>query len=195
MGYMGNLCISHSVLLSLIKIAQKHKSIERKWAEKRREREGREKGARENKMKEGRKRGKRKRKERPCDTVAEIMWTVSHGQLSATISVSWELIWKSQKIQPFGLELWFQALGAPAFTTLVCVRLTFYIHFLLHLAFSSVNLSESHYISLGFLLLLTKGEKLFLFTRFVSVHCLSDRGWDGWMASATQWTWAWANSR
>ena len=23
----------------------------------------------------------------------------------------------------------------------------------------------------------------------------SDRGWDGWMASLTQWTWAWANSR
>ena len=22
----------------------------------------------------------------------------------------------------------------------------------------------------------------------------SDRGWDGWMASSTQWTWAWANS-
>ena len=21
-----------------------------------------------------------------------------------------------------------------------------------------------------------------------------DRGWDGWMASATQWTWVWANS-
>ena len=23
----------------------------------------------------------------------------------------------------------------------------------------------------------------------------SNRGWDGWMASPTQWTWAWANSR
>ena len=23
----------------------------------------------------------------------------------------------------------------------------------------------------------------------------SDRGWDGWMASPTQWTWVWANSR
>ena len=22
-----------------------------------------------------------------------------------------------------------------------------------------------------------------------------DRGWDGWMASATQWTWVWVNSR
>ena len=22
-----------------------------------------------------------------------------------------------------------------------------------------------------------------------------DRGWDGWMASSTQWTWVWANSR
>ena len=22
-----------------------------------------------------------------------------------------------------------------------------------------------------------------------------DRGWDGWMASLTQWTWAWVNSR
>ena len=22
-----------------------------------------------------------------------------------------------------------------------------------------------------------------------------DRGWDGWMASPTQWTWTWANSR
>ena len=22
-----------------------------------------------------------------------------------------------------------------------------------------------------------------------------DRGWDGWMASPTQWTWVWANSR
>ena len=22
-----------------------------------------------------------------------------------------------------------------------------------------------------------------------------DRGWDGWMASLTQWTWVWANSR
>ena len=21
-----------------------------------------------------------------------------------------------------------------------------------------------------------------------------DRGWDGWMASLTQWTWLWANS-
>ena len=24
---------------------------------------------------------------------------------------------------------------------------------------------------------------------------MSDRGWDGWMASPTQWTWVWANSR
>ena len=24
---------------------------------------------------------------------------------------------------------------------------------------------------------------------------MSDRGWDGWMASRTQWTWVWANSR
>ena len=23
----------------------------------------------------------------------------------------------------------------------------------------------------------------------------NDRGWDGWMASPTQWTWAWVNSR
>ena len=23
----------------------------------------------------------------------------------------------------------------------------------------------------------------------------SNRGWDGWMASSTQWTWVWANSR
>ena len=22
-----------------------------------------------------------------------------------------------------------------------------------------------------------------------------DRGWDGWVASLTQWTWVWANSR
>lgn len=72
------------------------------------------------------------------------------------------------------LNLWFQALGAPESTTLVCVRLTFYIPFLLHQVFSSVNLRESHYISLYFLLLLTKGEKLFFFT--FSVHCLSDRG-------------------
>ena len=194
MGYMGNLCIFHSVLLSLIKIAQKQKSIERKRGEKRRERRKGE--GSQGEQNEGRKEERQEKKEkRPCDTVVQIMWTVSHGQLSATISVSWELIWKSQKIQPFGLELLFQAHGAPAFTILVCVRLTFYIHFLLHLAFSSVNLSESHYISLGFLLLSTKGEKLFLFTRFVSVRCLSDRGWDGWMASATQWTWAWANSR
>ena len=24
---------------------------------------------------------------------------------------------------------------------------------------------------------------------------VGDRGWDGWMASLTQWTWVWANSR
>ena len=36
----------------------------------------------------------------------------------------------------------------------------------------------------------------------IGLHCRTlrsaegdDRGWDGWMASLTQWTWVWANSR
>lgn len=60
---MGNLCISHSVLLSLIKIAQKHKSVERKWAETRREREGKGEGS-QGEQNEGRKEERQEEKER-----------------------------------------------------------------------------------------------------------------------------------
>ena len=69
---MGNLCIFHSVLLSLIKIAQKQKPIERKWGEKRRER-GQGEGS-QGEQNEGRKEERQEKKEkRPCDTVVQIM--------------------------------------------------------------------------------------------------------------------------
>ena len=80
-------------------------SIERKWRQKRRER-GREEGSHGEQI-EGRKEwreagGKGKQ---DWDTVVEIMWTVSHGQFSATISV---LLPRSSygnlRKQPFGLE-------------------------------------------------------------------------------------------
>ena len=76
------------------------------------------------------------------------------------------------------LNLWFQALGAPAFTTLVCVRLTFYIPFLLHQVFSSVNLSESHYISFYFLLLLR--EKNCFSSHFLYIAFLTEDKVVGW---------------
>ena len=31
--------------------------------------------------------------------------------------------------------------------------------------------------------------------RYLTLLSLGDRGWDGWMASLTQWMWVWANSR
>lgn len=53
---MGNLCIFHSVLLSLTKVAVKKKSLLKESGVRKGEGEGGEKGASENKMKEGRKR-------------------------------------------------------------------------------------------------------------------------------------------
>ena len=37
-------------------------------------------------------------------------------------------------------------------------------------------------------------EKILLLGKIEGRRRRRDRGWDGWMASPTQWTWAWANS-
>ena len=39
------------------------------------------------------------------------------------------------------------------------------------------------------------GKKPWCRERLKAVGEGKDRGWDGWMASLTQWTWVWANSR
>ena len=41
---------------------------------------------------------------------------------------------------------------------------------------------------------LTHWKKLWCWERLRAGREESDRGWDGWMASPTQWTWVWANS-
>ena len=38
-------------------------------------------------------------------------------------------------------------------------------------------------------------EKTWCWERLKAEGEEGDRGWDGWMASPTQWTWTWANSR
>ena len=38
-------------------------------------------------------------------------------------------------------------------------------------------------------------EKTWYWERWQAGGEGDDRGWDGWMASSTQWTWVWANSR
>ena len=38
-------------------------------------------------------------------------------------------------------------------------------------------------------------EKLWCWERLKAREEGDDRGWDGWMASPTQWTWVWVNSR
>ena len=38
-------------------------------------------------------------------------------------------------------------------------------------------------------------EKTLMLGKIESRRKRSNRGWDGWMASPTQWTWVWANSR
>ena len=42
---------------------------------------------------------------------------------------------------------------------------------------------------------LTHWERPWCWQRLRAGGKESDRGWDGWMASATQWTWVWVNSR
>ena len=42
---------------------------------------------------------------------------------------------------------------------------------------------------------LTHLKKTWCWERFKSGGEGDDRGWDGWMASATRWTWVWVNSR
>ena len=38
-------------------------------------------------------------------------------------------------------------------------------------------------------------EEVFLISPCYSLKlCIDNSGWDGWMASATQWTWVWVNS-
>ena len=37
--------------------------------------------------------------------------------------------------------------------------------------------------------------KIWCWERLIAGGERGDRGWDGWMASLTQWTWVWANSR
>ena len=37
-------------------------------------------------------------------------------------------------------------------------------------------------------------EKILMLEKVESRRRRGDRGWDGWMASLTQWTWIWANS-
>ena len=53
----------------------------------------------------------------------------------------------------------------------------------------------------GLISLLSKGlsradslEKTLVLQRLRAGGEGDDRGWDGWMASSTQWTWVWANS-
>ena len=41
---------------------------------------------------------------------------------------------------------------------------------------------------------LTHGKRCWCWARLKAGGELGDRGWDGWMASLTQWTWVWANS-
>ena len=38
-------------------------------------------------------------------------------------------------------------------------------------------------------------EKILMLGKIEGKRRRDDRGWDGWMASPTQWTWIWANSR
>ena len=38
-------------------------------------------------------------------------------------------------------------------------------------------------------------EKTLMLGKIESSRRRGDRGWDGWMASPTQWTWVWVNSR
>ena len=38
-------------------------------------------------------------------------------------------------------------------------------------------------------------EKILMLGKFKGRRRRGDRGWDGWMASPTHWTWVWANSR
>ena len=42
---------------------------------------------------------------------------------------------------------------------------------------------------------LTHCKRLWCWQRLRAGGEVGDRGWDGWMASPTQWTWVWANSR
>ena len=42
---------------------------------------------------------------------------------------------------------------------------------------------------------LTHWKRLWCWERWKAGGEGDDRGWDGWMASLTQWTWVWANSR
>ena len=41
----------------------------------------------------------------------------------------------------------------------------------------------------------THWKRLWCWERLKAGREGDDRGWDGWMASLTQWTWVWANSR
>ena len=41
----------------------------------------------------------------------------------------------------------------------------------------------------------THWKRLWCWERLKAGGEWHDRGWDGWMASPTQWTWVWANSR
>ena len=42
---------------------------------------------------------------------------------------------------------------------------------------------------------LTHLKRLWFWERLSAGREGDDRGWDGWMASPTQWTWVWVNSR
>ena len=42
---------------------------------------------------------------------------------------------------------------------------------------------------------LTQWKRAWCWERLKAGGEEDDRGWDGWMASLTQWTWAWVNSR
>ena len=42
---------------------------------------------------------------------------------------------------------------------------------------------------------LTHWKRLWCWERFGGRRRTDDRGWDGWMAPLTQWTWVWVNSR
>ena len=64
-------------------------------------------------------------------------------------------------------------------------------HILFHILFHYSLSQNIEYNSLGYTYIRT----LFILPIYNSLHLLiPDRGWDGWMASLTQWTWVWVDS-
>jgi len=56
-------------------------------------------------------------------------------------------------------------------------------------------LTNRRFFSLYFYLWLTPCKRPWFWESLMAGGKGGDRGWDGWMASPTQWTWVWINSR